>query len=66
VNKINDVTFQLKLSDPMKIHLTFHASLLEPYHAFTILGKVFKLFSPIEINGEQKYEGKKKLLKNIT
>jgi hypothetical protein len=50
----------------MRIHLTFHASLLEPYHALTILGKNFKLLSPIEINGEQKYEGKKKLLKNIT
>jgi hypothetical protein len=59
VNKINDVTFQLKLSNPMKIHLTFRASFLEPYQAFTILGKVFKLLSPIKVNGEQKYEGKK-------
>jgi hypothetical protein len=34
----------------------FHISLLEPYHASTILGWVSKPLSPMEVNGEQEYE----------
>jgi hypothetical protein len=34
----------------------FHVSLLEPYHAPTILGRILELLSQIEINGEQKDE----------
>jgi hypothetical protein len=40
----------------MKIHLVLQVSLLEPYHASTIPRWVSKPHSPIEVNGEQKYE----------
>jgi hypothetical protein len=40
----------------MKIHPMFHVSLLEPYHAFTILGKTHESPPPIVIDDEQKYE----------
>jgi hypothetical protein len=29
---------------------------LEPYHAFTILGRIHDFFPPFEIDGEEKYE----------
>jgi hypothetical protein len=50
------VVFQLKLLGSMKIHLMFHISLLEPYHAFIIQGKIHDPPPPIEIDGEQEYE----------
>ncbi len=34
----------------------FHISMLEPYHASTIPRQVLEPPSPIEVNGEQKYE----------
>jgi hypothetical protein len=40
----------------MKIHLVFHVSLLEPYHASTILGRIHDPHLAIEINNEQEYE----------
>jgi hypothetical protein len=40
----------------MKIHHVFHVSLLEPYHASTILERINDLPPPIEVNGEHKYE----------
>jgi hypothetical protein len=40
----------------MKIHLVFHVSLLELYHASPILGRIHDSLPPIEIEGEQKYE----------
>jgi hypothetical protein len=40
----------------MKIHPMFHVSLLEPYHAFTILWRIHDPPPPIEVDGEQKYE----------
>ncbi len=56
MKQINVVAFQLKLLDSMKIHPMFHVSLLEPYHASTILGRIFEPPPPIEIDGEQEYE----------
>jgi hypothetical protein len=56
VKQINVVTFQLKLSSSMKIHPLFHVSLLEPYHVFTILGRIHDPPPPIEIDGEHEYE----------
>jgi hypothetical protein len=38
----------------MKIHLMFHVSLLEPYHAFTNPRRIHD--PPIEVDGEQEYE----------
>jgi hypothetical protein len=40
----------------MKIHHVFHVSLLELYHASTILGKIHNPLPPIEVDSEQKYE----------
>jgi hypothetical protein len=40
----------------MKIHHVFHVSLLEPYHAFTILGRIHDPSPPIEVDGEHEYE----------
>jgi hypothetical protein len=54
--QVNIAAFQLKLMDSMKIHLVLQVSLLEPYHASTIPRWVSKPHSPIEVNGEQKYE----------
>jgi hypothetical protein len=56
IKQINDVAFQLKLLDSMKIHPMFQVFLLEPCHASTIPRLVSKPPSPIEVNGEQKYE----------
>ncbi len=40
----------------MTIHLMFHVSLLEPYHASTIPRRIHDPPSPIEVNGEHEYE----------
>jgi hypothetical protein len=56
VKHINVVAFQLKLPIFMTIHLMFHVSLLEPYHASTIPRRIHDPPSPIEVNGEQEYE----------
>jgi hypothetical protein len=56
VKQINIVAFQLKFPDSMKIHPTFHVSLLEPYHVSTIPRRTHKPTPPIVVNGEQKYE----------
>jgi hypothetical protein len=50
------MAFQLKLLSFMKIHLVFHVSLLEPYHAFTIIGRIHDHPPPIEIDSEHEYE----------
>jgi hypothetical protein len=51
------MTFQLKLLSFMKIHHVSHVSLLEPYHASTILRRIHDPLPPIDqIDGEQKYE----------
>jgi hypothetical protein len=46
----------IKLPNSMKIHHVFHISLLESYHASTILGKICEPPPPIKIDGEQEYE----------
>jgi len=50
------VVFQFKFIGSMKIHLMFHVSLLEPYHASTNPKKNHDPLPPIEVNGEQEYE----------
>jgi len=40
----------------MKIHPLFHVSLLEPYHASTILGRIHDPLPIIEVDGEHEYE----------
>jgi len=42
----------------MKIHLVFHVSLLEPYHASTIPRRTHKPPPPIIAHGEKEYEVK--------
>jgi hypothetical protein len=42
----------------MRIHPVFHASLLEPYHASTILRQIHDPPPPIEVDGEHEYEMK--------
>jgi hypothetical protein len=39
-----------------EIHPMFHVSLLEPYHASTIIRQVLEPPSPIKINSEQEHE----------
>jgi uncharacterized protein YifN (PemK superfamily) len=56
MKQIDVVAFQLKLLSCMKIHHVFHVSLLELYHASTILGKIHNPFPPIEVDNEQKYD----------
>ncbi len=50
------MVFQFKLPSFMKIHLVFHVSLLEPYHASTILRRICDPLPPIEVDGKQEYE----------
>ncbi len=38
------------------IHLMFHVSLLEPYHASTIPGRIHDPVPPIEVDDEHEYE----------
>jgi hypothetical protein len=40
MEQIDDMAFQLKLLNSMKIHFVFHVSLMESYHAFTIPRRV--------------------------
>jgi hypothetical protein len=56
VKQINVMAFQLKFLGSMKIHRVFYVSLMEPYHAFTILGRIHDPPPPIEIDGEHDYE----------
>jgi hypothetical protein len=42
----------------MKIHLVFHVSLLELYHASTIPRRICEPPPPIVVDGEQKNEVK--------
>jgi len=56
MKQINVMVFQLKLLGSMKIHHVFHISLLEPYHAFIIQGKIHDPPPPIEVDGEHEYE----------
>jgi hypothetical protein len=56
MKQINVMVFQLKLPSSMRFHHVFHVSLLEPYHTFTILGKIHNPFPFIKVDGEQKYE----------
>ncbi len=56
MKQINVMAFQLKFLGSMRIHHVFHVSLLEPYHASTILGRIHDPPPPIEIDGEHEYE----------
>ncbi len=50
------MTFQPKLLGSMKIHLMFHVSLLEPYHAFTNPIKDHDPLPPIKVDYEHEHE----------
>jgi hypothetical protein len=56
VKQINVVVFQFKFPSFMKIHLAFHVSLLELYHASTIPGIIHDPPPPIEVDSEHEYE----------
>ena len=49
--QINTVAYRLELPASMKIHLVFHASLLEIYHEFTISGRFQPTPPSVEIDG---------------
>jgi len=66
MKQINIVAFQFKLPNSMKIHLMFHVSLLEPYHASTIPRRTHKPPSLIVVNDEQEYEVEKILDSRIS
>jgi hypothetical protein len=52
MKQISVVVFQVKIPSFMKIHLVFHVSLLEPYHVFTIKGRIHDPLPPIKIDYE--------------
>jgi len=56
MKEINIVACQFKFLKSIKIHPMFHVSLLDPYHASTILGRTHEPSPPIVVDGEQKYE----------
>jgi hypothetical protein len=52
MKQINVMVFQIKPLSSMRIHLVFHVSLLEPYHVFIILKRIYDLLPPIQVDGE--------------
>jgi hypothetical protein len=52
MKQINTMAFQFKFPNSMKIHLVFDVSLLEPYHASTILRRTHEPPPLIAVNGE--------------
>ena len=56
IERINLVTFRLELPPHFRIHNVFHASLLEPHHPSTILGRHSPPPTPIELSTGEEYE----------
>jgi len=56
VKEISPVAYQLALPLTWKIHNTFHASLLSPYHKTTVYSPNFSWPPPDLINDEEQYE----------
>ncbi len=56
MKQINVMAFQFKLPSSKKIYHVFHVSLLEPYHASTILRRIHDPPPPVKVGGEQEYE----------
>jgi len=56
IKEISPVAYQLALPLTWKIHDTFHASLLSPYHETTAYGPNFSRPPPDLINDEEQYE----------
>ena len=56
---LSPITYKLQLPQSWKIHNTFHASLLSPYHENEIHGQNFPSPPPDLIDNEEHYESKK-------
>ena len=56
VNAKGQHAFKLEISPTSRIHLTFHASLLEPYQAFVPEGRQQPPPEPEVINGDLEWE----------
>ena len=56
IRKVGTSTYKLDLPASMKIHNTFHISLLEPYEDNKFPSKIQTSPPPIEIDGEPEYE----------
>ena len=53
---INELTYELEIPKQYKIHPVFHTSLLEPFKANTIPGRIQAIPPPILINDEEEFE----------
>ena len=53
---LSPIVYQLRLPKTWKIHNTFHASLLSPYHENDIYGPNFPAPPPDLVQGEEEYE----------
>ena len=58
IAKKNETSFQLKLPTNMRIHDTFHVSLLTPFYNNTISNRNVPPPMPVEIQGNTEYEVK--------
>lgn len=56
VERIGHLEYKLELPSAMNIHPVFHISLLKPYVANTIEGRVEEKPEPIELEGETEWE----------